>query len=353
MHRPPEVRAEASASATPQKAVRGFVVRLTVWESRGVCIQMLVGDFLHFTYPRFAVSFAVFAIPGAVFWPYFAGIALLAIGLPIVIKNELHESRGIDKLMPFGRLFFAIPLAVFAAEHFTATRFIALLIPAWIPAHVFFVYLVGVALVAAALSIIVKKNAQLAATLLGIMIFLFVVLLHIPRVMANPRDRIAWAVALRDLSFSGGAFALAGAQSQAARPDKGTPPLVTIARFFVAVPALFFGVEHFLHPDFAPGVPLQKLTPAWIPLGLFWSYLTGAVLLAAGACILVNKKARAAATCLGITILLIVLVIYLPIELSIPADIGNGLNYFADTLLFCGAVFVLADALPKEAPSHA
>jgi uncharacterized membrane protein len=314
---------------------------------------MLVSDFLHLTYPRFAVLLAVFAIPSAVFWPYFAGVVLLAIGLPIVIKNELHLSRGLDKLMPFGRLFFAIPLAVFAAEHFTATRFIALLIPGWIPAHVFFVYLVGVALIAAALSIIFKKNAQLAATLLGIMIFLFVVLIHIPRVVANPRDRIAWAVALRDLSFSGAAFALAGAQSKATRPGNGAPPLVTMARFLVAVPALFFGVEHFLHPDFAPGVPLAKLTPTWIPLRLFWSYLAGAVLFAAGASILVNKKARSAATYLGIAVLLIVLVIYLPIEVSIPADIGNGLNYFADTLLFCGAAFVLADALPKEAPSHA
>jgi uncharacterized membrane protein len=314
---------------------------------------MLASDFLHFTYPRFAVSLAVFSIPGPVFWPYFAGAALLAIGLPIVLKNELPQSRGLDKLMPFGRLFFAIPMAVFAAEHFTATQFIAPLIPAWIPAHAFFVYLVGVALIAAALSIIVKKNAQLAATLLGIMILLFVVLLHIPKVVANPRDRIAWAVALRDLSFSGGAFAFAGAQSKAARPDNTTPPLVTVARFLIAIPALFFGVEHFLHPDFAPGVPLAKLTPTWIPVRLLWSYLAGAVLLAAGACILVNKKARAAATYLGITILLIVLVVYLPIELSIPSDIGNGLNYFADTLLFCGAALVLADALPKEAPSHA
>jgi hypothetical protein len=43
-----------------------------------------------------------------------------------------------------------------------------------------------------------------------------------------------------------------------------------------------------------------------------------------------------------------VLVIYLPILISIPSDIGNGLNYFADTLMFGGTILVLADALPKE-----
>jgi uncharacterized membrane protein len=184
-----------------------------------------------------------------------------------------------------------------------------------------------------------------------VMIFLFVILLHIPRVVGNPRDRFAWAVALRDLSFSGGAFAFASTQAKAPRPAS-TPILLTLARYSMAIAALFFGVEHFLHPEFAPAVPLEKLTPAWIPLRLFWSYLAGAVLLASGACLLVNKKARAAATYLGIMVLLIILVIYFPIEISIPSDIGNGLNYFADTLVFCGAALLLADALPREEPTH-
>ncbi len=314
---------------------------------------MLVTDFSRFTHPQLAVVFAVFSIPAPVFWPYFAGAALLAIGLPIILKNEVPQAHGLDKLMPFGRLFFAIPLAVFAGGHFTVARFMVPMVPSWIPAHLFWIYFVGLALVAAALSIVVKKYAQLSSTLLGTMIFLFVVLLHIPRVLANPRDRISWAVALRDLSFSAGAFAFASTQAKAPRPANTTPILLTLARFVIAIAALFFGVEHFLHPDFAPAVPLEKLTPTWIPIRLFWSYLAGAVLLAAGACLLINKKARAAATYLGITILLIILVIYLPIEISIPSDIGNGLNYIADTMMFCGAVLLLADALPKEAPAHA
>lgn len=299
-----------------------------------------------------ALSFAPFGILPRIFWPYFAGLVLLAIGLPIILKNEVPQARGLDKLMPFGRLFFAIPMAVFAGEHFTVAQFMIPMVPSWIPAHLFWIYFVGVALVAAALSIIVKKYAQLSATLLGIMIFLFVILLHIPRVAANPRDRFAWAVALRDLAFSAGAFAFASTQRKPSQPSTATLLLLTLARLSIAIAALFFGVEHFLHPEFAPAVPLEKLTPAWIPLRLFWSYLAGTVLLASGACLLVNKKARAAATYLGVMILLIILVIYLPIEISIPSDIGNGLNYFADTLVFCGAALLLADALPKEAPTH-
>src|SRR5487761_850969 len=82
-------------------------------------------------------AFAVFKISGPVFWPYFAGITLLAIGLPIILKNELSQEHGVDKILPFGRLFFVVPIAAFAAQHFTSAKFIAPIVPSWIPGHVF------------------------------------------------------------------------------------------------------------------------------------------------------------------------------------------------------------------------
>ena len=55
-------------------------------------------------------------------------------------------------------------------------------------------------------------------------------------------------------------------------------------------------MEHLLHPEYVPGVPLQKLTPEWIPGRIFLSYFVGVILILAGVCLLVNKKARTAAT---------------------------------------------------------
>lgn len=80
----------------------------------------------------------------------------------------------------------------------------------------------------------------------------------------------------------------------------------------MGIPSLFSGVEHLLHPEYVPGVPLQKLTPEWIPGRIFLSYFVGVILILAGVCLLVNKKARTAATSLGLTILLTELWIYLP-----------------------------------------
>ena len=178
--------------------------------------------------------------------------------------------------------------------------------------------------------------------------FLFVAMLHIPRSLANPRDRIAWVIVVREMSFAGGGWILAGN----AMRGEGKSNLITVGRVFIAIATIFFGVEHFLHPAGCPGVPLEKLTPAWIPGRLFIGYLTGAILLVAGASILLDKKTRIAATSLGTWIVLLVLFIYGPIliaQLSDPSTAAKveAINYFADTLLFAGAILALASATPR------
>ena len=70
------------------------------------------------------------------------------------------------------------------------------------------------------------------------------------------------------------------------------------------------------------------------------------ILILAGVCLLVNKKARTAATSLRLTILLTVLWIYLPMLLAAPTEVV-ALNFLFDTLFFCGAILLLATA-PKS-----
>ena len=107
-----------------------------------------------------ALAFPPFGLSSIVFWMYFFASLLLIIGL-IKILLELPREHGLDKIMPFGRLFFAIPLAVFGSEHFTVTANVASLVPRWIPAHTFWVYLVGAGFICAALSITVLVQERL------------------------------------------------------------------------------------------------------------------------------------------------------------------------------------------------
>jgi len=255
-------------------------------------------EFVDFANARLAAALAGFRLPSGIFWLYFSGSLLLVAGLVKILKDELPQTHGLDKIMPFGRLFLAIPLAVFGTEHFTNTADIANIVPRWIPAQAFWVSFVGVALIAAALSITVQIQSPLAATLLGAMFFSFVLLIDIPGLLAHPSNRLFWTLTLREIAFSGGVFAYAGSPGRSGRTS-GVPGLVTVGRFFVAIPAVFYGVEHFLHPEFAPGVPLQEIIPVWVPGREPWAYLAGTVLVAAGVALIVNKKARLAGNLFG------------------------------------------------------
>lgn len=294
------------------------------------------------------VEAMVSAIPSQVTWAYFAGGVILAIGLvAIFVRGSWPKARGFDKLILFGPLFYAAPLAAFGTEHFTLTKGIASIIPRWIPWHLFWVYFVGACFLAAALSLVTGIQARLAASLLALTFFLFVVLMEAPGWAHNPRDRFGLTVVLREICFSGGALALAASLSEQER-KRGARFLATIARYFVAIPVLFFSFEQFMHGDHVPGVPLEPLTPTWIFGHAIWTYLAAVVYAVGGFLLIANKKTRAAATWVGLTVLLVELAVYVPIGIVERHSLENGLNYVADTLMFCSAVLLLAGAMPRK-----
>jgi uncharacterized membrane protein len=241
-------------------------------------------------------------------------------------------------------------LAVFGAEHFAAAQGISQIVPKFVPWHLFWAYFVGVALLAASLSIATKIQVRWSGLLFGIMMFLFVAMMDLPGTLADPHNRISWVLLLRELSFGSGGWLLAVAAM--ATKDGPASKLIMVGRIVIGVAAIFYGVEHFLYPVNAPGVPLEKLVPVWIPARLLIGYLTGAILLVCGASILLAKKTRMAATYLGAWILLLVVFIYGPILIAALVDPSTdvkveGINYFFDTLLFAGTILALARATPR------
>jgi uncharacterized membrane protein len=277
-----------------------------------------------------------------------AGILLFLVAL-WAAKTDIARAHGLDKIVALSNLCFAIPLAVFGALHLSGVELLMPLVPSYMPWRLLWAYFVGFALLAASLSIATRIQVRWSGLLFGIMMLLFVAMLHIPGALASPRDRFTWTIVIREMSFAGGGWILAGNAMQG--PGKGK--LITVGRVLIAIAAIFFGVEHFLHPEGCPGVPLKKLTPAWIPGRLLIGYLTGAILLLAGASILLAKKTRVAATYLGTWIVLLVLFIYGPILITSMADPSTavkveGINYFFDTLLFAGAILALASATPHS-----
>ncbi len=284
------------------------------------------------------------------FWMYFAGLIYLVAGV-LVFRKEMSAARGWDKLIAWGPIFIAVSLAVFAPEHFGGPMRVSDMIPSWMPWHLFWAYFVGCALFAAAASLTARKFVRLSSTLLGLMFFLFVCMMHIPNAIGDPKNRFAWTYALRDLSFAAGAWALAGLYSRGSSPQL-SKWMISFGRVVIGMAAIFFAVQFFLHPEFAPGFPLEKLTPSWLPFPRVWGDLTGAILLAAGIALALNKKSRMAATSIGALMSVLTLFLYLPIWVlargGTTPEIMEAINYVFDTLLYAGTALVLASALPRN-----
>ena len=280
-----------------------------------------------------------------------AGILLFLVGL-WAAKTDIARARGLDKIVALSNLCFAAPLAVFGALHLSSVNFVLPLVPRYMPWRLFWAYFVGFALLSASLSIATKIQVRWSGLLFGIMMFLFVAMMDIPGALASPRDRFGWTFVIREMSFAAGGWILAGNALREECRGHGGSRLISVGRVLIGIDAIFYGIEHFLHPANVPGVPLEKLMPVWIPGRLLVSYLTGAILLVAGASILLAKKTRMAATYLGTWIVLLVLFIYGPILIAQMSDPSTavkieGINYFADTLLFAGAILALASATPR------
>jgi uncharacterized membrane protein len=284
-----------------------------------------------------------------------AGLALLVIGL-LAAKDDIAQARGVDKIVALTYLCFAMPLAVFGAEHFASARSMMGAVPSYMPWRMFWVYFVGFALIAASISIATRIRVQWSGLLFGAMMFLFVAMLHLPGAV-SAGGRIPWTIVVRETSFGSAGWVLAGTALGGDRDGRGKS-LIAVGRLLIAIAAIFFGVQHFLHPLGLPGVPLEKQMPVWVPARAFIDYLTGALLVVAGICVLLARKTRMAATCLGAWIVFLVVGIYGPVLIGALADPRadvqvEGLNYFADTLLFGGVILSLARAMTAIPPLSA
>jgi uncharacterized membrane protein len=280
-----------------------------------------------------------------------AGVTLFLIGV-WAAKNDIAEARRLDKIVALANLCFAVPLAVFGTLHLFGPDFVKDLVPPYMPGRMFWVYFVGCALIAASLSIATKIGVRWSGLLVGIMMFMFVAMLYLPSALRHLHARITWTIVFREMSFGGGGWILAAIAKDGWR-GRARTTLITVGRIVIALAVIFFGIQHFLHPMGLPGVPLQKEMPLWVPGRVLIDYVTGAALLGVGGSILLNRKTRTVATCVGGWLLLMVLVIYGPVliaALSQP-DIEvkvEGINYFADTLLFAGVILALASATPQS-----
>jgi hypothetical protein len=268
-----------------------------------------------------------------------AGVAFLIAGL-VVVRRELASARGLEKLILCGPALVASALATFGTEHLVAGRGMLTIVPLWMPWRLFWVYFVAAALFAAALSYVARRFMRSSTCWLAALFWILAATTIVPGLVKHPDNRLFWVLVCRETTFGMGAFAYGGMLAGRVWPR-------TIARIWVGLVLGFYGVVHFLQLDHVPGVPLEKLTPEWIPAAHLWAGLYGAILLVASVSLLLNQRARLMAAIAGLGATLLTFFFYGPIFAVDPPGLRlEGVNYIWDTMLFAGTLLMVAAAMP-------
>jgi uncharacterized membrane protein len=268
-----------------------------------------------------------------------AGVVALVAGL-VLTRPRFQAASGAGRVVALGPVFEAVALAVFAAEHFLAARDLMPIVPRWLPAPLFWTYLVGAAWLAAAISFIAWRHVRWSAVLVALLFLIIVATIDLPNVPKDAHERLFWTLMVRELAFASGAMVLAG--SLWPRGSLAGNALMLLGRTFVAATMVFYAIEHFFFPRFVPGVPLEKLTPAWVPAPTLLSYFVGITLLIAGVGLLIRRTIRIAAASAGIVLLALTAFFYVPIlAMEIHSALAvEGINYVGDTLLFAATALL-------------
>lgn len=217
-----------------------FAIALAAW---GI-IHFMFGDFAAGRAPAWPEG-----VPGKMIWAYVSGIVLIVAAISIVSnqktrlavtcagvmillwaggRNLFELLTTLDygstltrtgKALTFGSACLMIGLnrrdtfiaacvcigLFFTAggiQHFIFIDFVKTLVPRWIPGDVFWSYVAGVGLIASGVALITGIKRQLAALIMSWMVFIWFLILHLPRGFGETQSFNEWIAIFEALGVS-------------------------------------------------------------------------------------------------------------------------------------------------------
>jgi uncharacterized membrane protein YphA (DoxX/SURF4 family) len=250
-----------------------------------------------------------------------------------------------DKITKLGRYFLALPMVVFGIQHFLYAEFIVHLVPTWVPARLFWTYFAGAALFASGLGIIINVLSRLAATLLGLMISIWVIILHIPRVFQFPGDS-EFINVFDAVCMLSGAYLLSTSLPGAIGKtlEKIAASGARFSPYLIAISLTVFGIVNFIHNKLVFIVGAQ---PYEVPGEVFWAYSTAIFFIGAAFSIVFSKKVGPITALLGAYIFFIVVIFYGPLLWTNIYD-GHAWATLLKGIAMTGSAFILSRESSKE-----
>jgi len=255
-----------------------------------------------------------------------------------------------SKLTTAGRLFFSLAITLIGIQFIIYTDFNSPIMPLalGLGGRNLLMRLLGIVMLVCGLGMGIEKKGDLAALVLALLLFLLFLVVHLPKIIGQPKDGGAWTGAFEWLALATGALIL----NKSIRIQQGKQAGTGIADKLVAAgPAIFgillfaFGLLHFIYADF-----IAQLVPWWAPLHLFWAYAIGVLFFLFGLGILIQRYAYAGSLCLALMFLAWVLLLHGPHVVADPHNRDEWTSGFI-AMAMCGIGFMLAGRFLKPAAS--
>jgi hypothetical protein len=256
-----------------------------------------------------------------------------------------HMNRTVTS----ARIILALAFAGFGLQYL---RVLPLVGPPWYPVGRPLSIAAGILLLAAAVGLLVRATAHLAAVLLGAALLLRVLLFHLPQLLGHLGNPNIWTVFGEVLALAGGAWMLAAwilaASTLAVLPATSSASRTALARilaagrYIFAVPLVIFSVLHFKYAFF-----ISKLIPTWIPERFFFANFVGLCFLCAALAIATGIRARLAAFMLAAMFLLWVAILHAP-RVAAASHNGNEWTSMFIALAMAGSALAAAASTPAK-----
>jgi hypothetical protein len=250
-----------------------------------------------------------------------------------------------SQLSSLARTLFAVAMAAFGVLSLVSGELIRA--PVSLTPQPILLYLSAAVLGSCAIAIMVKRFDYLAAIALGIAFGLSFLLLHIPALIAHPRDGNTWALAVATLALCGMSLVLAARCAPATAAARPIRMLNSTGRVMFGLCLLVCGTQHFMYASF-----VATFIPAWIPMPLLWVYFTGACHLAAGASMITRLWMPLGTLLIGLMFFLFVGLLHVP---RVARDSGNPDEWISlfVAVAFCSGAWLLASQAHEHSRASA
>jgi putative oxidoreductase len=124
------------------------------------------------------------------------------------------------RLTNLGRILFAIPFALFGINHFLMTDYYLGMMTSFIPLGAYTIILTGIMLIGASISILTRKFVKFSTIMLSVLLFVFIVTIHIPHLIEGRDTTLTLITLFKDISLMGGSLMIAGIYSDEKNNEK-------------------------------------------------------------------------------------------------------------------------------------